>query len=63
MDCYNCSNAPDRNVPLLRCGHYICPPCYCVLKTNRIYNCLICHKELKRGCKKNKIEKNTIDYN
>lgn len=56
MKCYLCLADEDKNVPLLRCGHYVCPPCYCRIKQDKMYACLICDKKLIRGCKKNKIE-------
>lgn len=56
MKCYLCLGDEDKNVPLLRCGCYVCPPCYCRIKQDRIYTCLLCDKKLIRGCKKNKIE-------
>lgn len=54
MDCYICLDAPDKNVPLLKCGCYICPPCYCRLKSNKINDCQVCNKKLVRGRKNNK---------
>ena len=54
MDCYVCLSPPDLNVPLLRCQHYVCPPCYCRIKSEHIDKCLICYKKLIRGRKLNK---------
>ena len=56
MNCLICSAMYDKNVTLLKCKDYICPKCYCHLKTNRIYKCP-CGKKLIRGCRKYK-EKN-----
>ena len=53
MECYICFNEPDQNVPLLKCGHYVCPRCYCALKSNRFYKCQLCQRKLVRGQKKN----------
>lgn len=53
MDCYICLESCP-NVPLLKCGHFVCPPCYCDLKSRRFYHCSLCRKELIRGKKKNK---------
>lgn len=58
MDCFLCQEKPDPKVTLLRCGCYVCPPCYCSLKSNRIYNCPSCDAVLWRGCRKNKTKKN-----
>ena len=54
MDCYICLAEPDKNIPLLRCGHYVCCKCYCALKSNRINDCHVCKKKLIRGARKNK---------
>lgn len=54
MNCYNCLAESDRNVPLLKCGCYVCPPCYCIIKSDKINICLRCDKKLIRGKKKNK---------
>lgn len=56
MKCYLCLADEDKNVPLLRCGDYVCPPCYCRIKSEKINTCLMCDKKLIRGSKKNKIE-------
>lgn len=53
MNCYICLEAPDKNVPLLKCGHYCCPKCYCSLKFYKMNNCSVCCKKLIRGTKKN----------
>ena len=58
MDCYICLESCP-NVPLLKCGHFVCPPCYCDLKSRRFYHCSLCRKELIRGKKKNILRKNT----
>ena len=56
MNCYVCDEKPDHNVPLLRCLCYACPKCYCVLKSQKIENCLLCkNKKLIRGGKPNKV--------
>lgn len=57
MNCYQCYQGPDPNVPLLRCGHYICTVCYCQLKSSHIFKCLHCDKKLIRGFKKNRGDK------
>ncbi len=54
MDCYLCEKKPDCHVPLLQCGCYCCPPCYCILKDNKIDRCAVCDKKLIRGKKRNK---------
>lgn len=54
MKCFKCLSIV-ANVPLLTCGHFCCPECYCDLKTYKINICLICDKPLKRGNKKNNI--------
>ena len=54
MDCLLCEKPADPNVPLLKCGCYVCPPCYCSLKSRRIYTCPVCSALLWRGHKKNK---------
>lgn len=35
-------------VPLLMCGHFICPDCYVHLKMEKCCECPICHRKLKR---------------
>lgn len=57
MNCYLCNAEPDSHVPLLRCGDYVCPPCYCKIKDSSIEYCLICHKKLIRGKKRNRTKK------
>ena len=57
MDCYICLDCPDPNVPLLKCGHYVCPPCYCSLKNHQFFDCQLCKKKLIRGHKRNRIKK------
>lgn len=57
MDCYICLEAPDKNIPLLQCGHYVCSNCYCSLKFYKMNNCSICSKKLIRGARKNTIKK------
>ena len=53
QDCFICLESSPK-VPLLKCGHFVCPKCYCELKGNKINNCCICQKKLIRGTKKNK---------
>lgn len=53
MNCLNCNREPNINVPLLTCGCYYCPACYCLMKSNRIYNCIEHNREMVRGRKKN----------
>ena len=55
MDCYLCQELPNSQVPLLVCGHYCCPACYCKIKSSKNNNCLVCDSKLKRSNKKNKI--------
>ncbi len=57
MNCYLCNEEPDGVVPLLRCGDYVCPSCYCRIRDHKITYCLICHKILIRGKIKNRIKK------
>ena len=52
MYCYICLEAPDKNIPLLKCGHYICSHCYCQLKSHGFNSCSVCSKKLIRGSKK-----------
>ena len=52
MYCYICLEAPDQNIPLLKCGHYICSHCYCQLKSHGFNSCSVCSKKLIRGSKK-----------
>ena len=53
MNCLNCDREPTLAVPLLTCGCYYCPACYCIMKSNRIYNCLAHDREMVRGRKRN----------
>ena len=53
QNCFICLGNIPR-VPLLRCGHFVCPECYCECKDRAIYNCSVCQKKLIRGAKKNK---------
>jgi hypothetical protein len=55
MDCYICSTSPEKNIPLLTCGHYLCRRCYDNLKSNKINRCQICNKKFYRGTRKNKV--------
>jgi hypothetical protein len=63
MDCFNCETKQIKEVPLLKCGCYICPDCYCRLKNTKIEYCLICHKILRRSSKKNKLAKTIYELN
>lgn len=63
MDCYYCSAPPNGDIPLLRCGDYVCCACYCKIKSSGRHNCLLCEKPLKRGFRKNKVVKQKIDSN
>jgi len=56
MNCYICESPPNQDIPLLRCGHYVCCECYCRIKSDKINVCLLCEKKLIRGRKLNKIE-------
>ena len=40
MYCYKCLAEPDKNVPLLKCGCYVCPSCYCDIKNRKLNECL-----------------------
>ena len=51
--CFICLGFLER-VPLLRCGHFVCPECYCACKGRKINNCCVCNKKMIRGSKKNK---------
>lgn len=51
MVCLVCIAIKDKNVPLLKCGHYVCPLCYCNLKSNNVNNCA-CGEKLIRKYKK-----------
>lgn len=53
LDCYICLEK-IHGVPLLRCGHFVCPRCYCRCKDVGINNCSVCDRKLTRGTKKNK---------
>ena len=53
MNCLHCEDPYDKNVPLLKCGCYLCPSCYCRFKSSKINNCL-CGKKLIRGGRKYK---------
>lgn len=53
LDCGFCLNTVP-NIPLLRCGHFLCNKCYCFMKDNKIFNCELCGRKLVRGTKKNK---------
>lgn len=53
QNCFVCLETIYR-VPLLRCGHFVCPECYCNCKSYGIHNCSVCKKKLIRGSKKNK---------
>lgn len=53
MNCLHCEDPYDKNVPLLRCGCYLCPSCYCRFKASKINKCL-CSKKLIRGSRKYK---------
>lgn len=48
MNCVICKREKTPEVPLLKCGCYLCPECYCKQKTNGIYHCTIHKIELKR---------------
>ena len=54
LNCYICSKPYDKNIPLLRCGHYVCCECYCDMKLQKVNKCLICNKKLIRKEFKNK---------
>ena len=54
LSCYICLEEPDKNIPLLKCGHYCCCECYCKQKNRKINHCLVCFNKLIRGARKNK---------
>jgi hypothetical protein len=59
LACYICLESPDKNITLLKCGHYCCPKCYCEQKDRKINHCQVCFtegivKKLIRGTRKNK---------
>ena len=60
MNCYLCNKEPDLNVPLLRCGDYVCPPCYCKIKGSGENNCILCERRLIRGRRLNRLKKNEL---
>lgn len=47
MDCYICLDE-FLKIPLLNCGHFVCPKCYCDLKQRKINSCCLCKKKLTR---------------
>lgn len=50
--CQVCSTT-DNNVPLLVCGHFICPQCYVKMKTeDKNCKCVDCNTRLKRKTRK-----------
>jgi hypothetical protein len=63
FDCYKCQIPKIKEVPLLKCGHYICTDCYIRLKNTRIVNCLICNEKLKRSAKREKLIKDIHELN
>ena len=52
MNCIVCDEI-KTNVCLLSCEHPLCNPCYVMLKKERINNCILCDRRLRRGRKKN----------
>ena len=63
MDCLNCETQQIKEVPLLVCGCYICPDCYCRLKSSKIHYCLTCNKKLRRSTRKKNIIKQIHELN
>lgn len=53
LDCAMCLRTIS-NIPLLKCGHFICNKCYNDLKSDNVEKCELCQKKLIRSCKKNK---------
>ncbi len=53
--CYLCNVNQDTQIPILKCGCYCCNKCYNNLKLNKIDNCLVCNKPLRRSNRKNKL--------
>ena len=48
IKCKICDVIKDKQVPLLNCEHYICPPCYVSMKSHKIDDCVLCNKKMKR---------------
>lgn len=48
MNCLKCGRAKSNEVPMLKCGCYLCPLCYCKSKSAGVYHCHIHKIELKR---------------
>jgi hypothetical protein len=40
-----------KEVPDLKCGCFICPQCYCKLKSEKIHRCIWCNEKLQRNIK------------
>lgn len=66
MHCYICSQV-ESNVPLLKCGCFLCPSCYCNMKRDGIYHCCridrdgsVCDKPLFRGRRKNRVKDKNV---
>ena len=47
--CMICKETKDSQVPKLTCGHYICPPCYVLMKSQK-KACLVCQRVMIRRC-------------
>lgn len=39
----------EFHIPLLKCGHFVCPCCYCGLKNRKMNGCPYCKKRMIRG--------------
>lgn len=50
IKCKICDVIKDKQVPLLNCKHYICPPCYVSMRSHKIDDCILCNKKMKRRC-------------
>ena len=53
--CYLCKDNQNNQIPVLVCGCYCCNNCYNNLKSQKINNCLVCNKKLRRSGIKNKL--------
>lgn len=61
--CYLCKETQNNQIPVLKCFCYCCSDCYNSLKSQKINNCLVCKKPLKRSGRRNKIENEIFKLN
>ena len=48
-ECLICYEKEDsKNVSNMKCGHFICPDCYCKLRMLNTNTCRFCFKKLGR---------------